>query len=1038
MTVHPPQQSTIGEEAGGVLGRDGEIERILRCVTREPGTPQTLLLVGEEGIGRTTLLRHVRDRATAEGVLVLSAQGWAEDPRHAHACLHQLLTPPVRDELAALPADRQRALTAVPPADGQVDEAGLHAALTALLDRLAGAGPVLVCVDDADLCGRAFPEALFAAVRQLAGRALTVLLAARHEAALPGPPPGTETLRLGPLSGTAAAALLDRQPTPPTGRHRLEILAEAEGNPLALVELGRGAPGPAKAVRHAPVARVFGVRVDALPAETRRALLYAATAGSGGAVAPVMAALGTGDLAVWAPAEAAGLIALAEDRFDFRHPLARSAAYLGRPAGERQQAHRDLARAAGQPEVRARHLAAATVGANAFVAAALEASAWRRGDAVEAARALEHAARLSPRPTERARRLAEALTAAHAAGDPGWVRELYERLVQEHAEPEFGCAAAGALASALSHESAQREAFELLADASEHFPVVDRSLALALTGLAAGIAAQSGLPEHTAALPALLDRARQADASGRWRPATTGPLARLDTPHTRRALAALVTAVARPRSATGGPSGRGDQRGQGPMHSDLLGRGAMHSDLLGRGAMHSDLLGRGAMHSDLLGRGAMHSDPLGRGAMHSDLLGHRPTHSDPPGRGATHSAPPDPDRATGTPPGPDRQHNTPHDVPPSLGHHRHVRHPAQPGDPAARAVLAAVAHQADEADVDLGQSRTADERLRGARAFGLRGWSVLPLVDTLLATGRFAEAGSVIEDALTQATVLRLPRLRADLETQSLTVRALRGTLPPEPWFTPSVWRVVSLDENRATHARLLRARGLASFTRGDMEDAWRQLRGLFTADGSPLHPFLSARAVAELAVTAQRTGRSAEALPILERVVAEQGDRPSTRMTLLLHHAAALVGPDCEAEQHFQLALVNHGANRWPWECAHVRLNYAIWLRRCRRTLEARQQLTTVLETAERLGAGALAAAAGGELRASGAAPAPADAGLLEQLTAQQQQIVELVARGLSNREIGERLFLSPRTVGSHLYNVYPKLGISSRHQLRDLVQGR
>ncbi|MEW1779972.1 AAA family ATPase [Streptomyces sp. NPDC086777] len=919
MTVRPSQQSTTGDESA-VLGRDGEIARILRCATREPGTPQTLLLLGGEGTGRTALLRHVRDRATAEGVLVLAAQGWAEDPQHAHACLHQLLTPSVRDELAALPAAQQRLLTAAPHPDGPAaDGTELHAAVTALLDRLAGTGPVLVCVDDADLCGRAFPEALFAAVRHLTGRALSVLLTARHEAALPAPPPGTETLWLGPLDGTSAAALLDRQPAAPTGRHRLEILAEAEGNPLALVELARGAADPATSVRRT---HVFGARVDALPARTRRALLYAAAAGPGGTVAAVMAALGSGDLAVWAPAEAAGLIALAEDRFAFGHPLARSAAYLGRPAGERQQAHRELARVAVRPEVKARHLAVATVGADASVAAALEVSAWRRGDAVEAARALEQAARLSPRPPERARRLAEALTAAHAAGDPGWVRELYERLVQEGAGPESGCVAAGALASALSQESAQRAAFELLTDASEHFPAVDRSLALALAGLAAGIAAQSGLPEHTAALPGLLDRARQAEASGRWRPATTGPPTRLDTAHTRQSLAALVPAIARPRSAVTGA---------------------------------------------------------------------------PPSRGTAHGTP-----------------------------------------PADRTILAAAARQADGADVDLGQSRTADERLRGARAFGLRGWSVLPLVDTLLATGRLAEAGSVIEDALTEAAVLRLPRLRADLETQALTVRALRGTLPPEPWFTPSVWRAVCLNENRATHARLLRARGLASVTRGDMEDAWRRFSGLFTADGAPLHPFLSARAVAELAVTAQRTGRSAEALPILDRVRAEQGDRPSTRMTLLLHHATALVGPDRDAEQHFQLALVNHGANRWPWECAHVRLNYAIWLRRCRRTLEARRQLTTVLETAEHLGAGALAAAAGSELRASGAAPAPADAGLLEQLTAQQRQIVQLAARGLSNREIGERLFLSPRTIGSHLYNVYPKLGISSRHQLRDLVQGR
>ncbi|MFD3588146.1 AAA family ATPase [Streptomyces sp. NPDC058683] len=926
MTVQPPQQSTTGDEAT-VLGRDGEIERILRCVTREPGTPQTLLVLGEEGIGRTAVLGHVRERATADGVLVLSAQGWAEDPRHAHACLHQLLTSAVRGEPAALSAAHHRVLTAVLREDGGPDEAELHAAVTALLDRLAASRPVLVCVDDADLCDRAFLEALFAAARLLVGRAVTMLLAARHEAALPSPPPGTETLCLGPLDDVAAAALLDRQPTTPTGRHRLEILAAAEGNPLALVELGRGAPGPAGALRRAPAKHVFGGRLDALPADTRQALLYAAAAGPGEPVAAVMAALDTGDLTVWAPAEAAGLVTLVEDRFVFRHPLARSAAYLGRPAGERQEAHRDLAKAAVLPEVRARHLAATTVETNAFVAAALEASAWRRGDAAQAAYALEQAARLSPGRPERARRLTEALTAAHAVGDPGWVRELYARVVRETDDPEFVCAAAGALASTLSQESAQREAFELLADVSELFPVVDRTLALALAGLAAGIASQSGLPEHTAALATLLDRARQAEGPERWCPDAAGPLVRLDTPHARRALDALVTAVARPQSATGSLSGLGRPHGASPV---------------------------------------------------------------------------------------------------------------DPAAPAARAVLAAVAHHADEADVDLGQSRTADDRLRTARAFGLRGWSVLALVDTLVAIGRFPEAETVIQDAMTEAAVLRLPRLQADLEAQALTVRALRGTLPAAPRLTSTVWRAVCLDENRATHARLLRGRGLAALAQGDMEGAWRQLRDLFTAEGAPLHPFLSARSIAELAVTAQRTGRSAQALPILERVRAEQGERPSTRMTLLLHHATAMVGPDSEAEEHFQLALVNHGANRWPWECGHVRLNYAVWLRRCRRTLEARQQLTTVLETAERLGAGALAAAAHRELRASGAAPAPEDDGPLEQLTAQQRQIVQLAARGLSNREIGERLFLSPRTVGSHLYNVYPKLGVSSRHQLRDLVQGR
>jgi DNA-binding CsgD family transcriptional regulator len=63
-----------------------------------------------------------------------------------------------------------------------------------------------------------------------------------------------------------------------------------------------------------------------------------------------------------------------------------------------------------------------------------------------------------------------------------------------------------------------------------------------------------------------------------------------------------------------------------------------------------------------------------------------------------------------------------------------------------------------------------------------------------------------------------------------------------------------------------------------------------------------------------------------------------------------------------------------------------------------------------------------------------PASGCLLE-LTAQQREIVRLAARGLTNSEIAHRLFLSPRTVASHLYRSYPKLGIAGRHQLPDLI---
>ena len=74
-------------------------------------------------------------------------------------------------------------------------------------------------------------------------------------------------------------------------------------------------------------------------------------------------------------------------------------------------------------------------------------------------------------------------------------------------------------------------------------------------------------------------------------------------------------------------------------------------------------------------------------------------------------------------------------------------------------------------------------------------------------------------------------------------------------------------------------------------------------------------------------------------------------------------------------------------------------------------------------------------ELRATGETLGPRGPDARDRLTAQELQIAQLAAQGLSNREIGERLFLSHRTVGSHMYRIFPKLGISSRAQLRDVL---
>ena len=119
------------------------------------------------------------------------------------------------------------------------------------------------------------------------------------------------------------------------------------------------------------------------------------------------------------------------------------------------------------------------------------------------------------------------------------------------------------------------------------------------------------------------------------------------------------------------------------------------------------------------------------------------------------------------------------------------------------------------------------------------------------------------------------------------------------------------------------------------------------------------------------------------------------------------------------------------------MRLAYGERLRRLRRTRDARGQLAAARDGFERLGARPWARRAAIELAATGATRHQAAATAPTSLTPQEREIALLAATGLTNREIGARLYLSPRTVSSHLYRIFPKLGITSRAALRDALEG-
>lgn len=156
----------------------------------------------------------------------------------------------------------------------------------------------------------------------------------------------------------------------------------------------------------------------------------------------------------------------------------------------------------------------------------------------------------------------------------------------------------------------------------------------------------------------------------------------------------------------------------------------------------------------------------------------------------------------------------------------------------------------------------------------------------------------------------------------------------------------------------------------------------------------------------------------------------PSPFLQAGLAYARLMLVGDDEAERHFETA-VNVELASWPFFRARAQLAYGAWLRRQRRITESRRPLRAACTAFDALGAAPWAKRARQELRAAGQADLaarPAEAGVL---SPQERQIAEMAASGMSNREIGQQLYLSHRTVATHLYRIFPKLGITSRFQM-------
>jgi DNA-binding CsgD family transcriptional regulator len=180
---------------------------------------------------------------------------------------------------------------------------------------------------------------------------------------------------------------------------------------------------------------------------------------------------------------------------------------------------------------------------------------------------------------------------------------------------------------------------------------------------------------------------------------------------------------------------------------------------------------------------------------------------------------------------------------------------------------------------------------------------------------------------------------------------------------------------------------------------------------------------------SAARTGREDNARAYLERLESAAVQTTSPYLCAQAAYARALLAPDEQAEELFHEALDRELAS-WPAFRARLQLWYGGWLRR-RRVAESRALLRAARDAFDALGFADLAETARRELRAAGETSPGRRRGSGSRLTPQELQVAQMAAEGMSNREIGQQLYVSHRTVGYHLHHVFSKLGITSRGQL-------
>lgn len=359
------------------------------------------------------------------------------------------------------------------------------------------------------------------------------------------------------------------------------------------------------------------------------------------------------------------------------------------------------------------------------------------------------------------------------------------------------------------------------------------------------------------------------------------------------------------------------------------------------------------------------------------------------------------------------------------------------GDATDLRLLGQAAHAVGDAARACDFLGRAEVKLREQGRLSLLTQALTMQVMNRLEVGDWERATAVVEEGLQLARDTGQPIWDAGTSLLKAITLALRGDNEHA--------QAIAAEAERSAMDRGLNdllacaqlARGFGWIAAGTYTAAYHELRRLFDREDPSFHASERLHAVTFLAEAAIHCDQRDDARAVITDLEHEEAVETCPSLRIHLAYARAVLADEEGAEPYF-LAALRMDLVRWPWPRARLELAYGAWLRRQRRATESRPLLRSALTTFDVIGAGTWADQARSELRASGERPLEQEADPARHtLSAQEAQIARLAAEGLSNREIGQRLYLSHRTVGSHLYRIFPKLNITSRAQLASRLDG-